>query len=49
LQVYLSHLFLRVVLQRPIPAPIRQLMPHKSSGKESDDGFVGELTSSKRL
>ena len=49
LQVYLTQSFLKSVLQKSIPTKIRELIPYISKSKGYVDGFVGELTSAKRL
>jgi len=40
---------LEVVVQKPIPTQIRQLIHSIRNREACDDGFVGELTSAKRL
>ena len=41
--------FLIVVLQKSIPTQIRQLVLYLSNSEKYVDGFVGKLTSAKRL
>ena len=45
----IHHLPNQVVLQMSIPSQIRQLILYISNSKGHADGFVGELTSAKRL
>ena len=45
----LSHSVFQVVLHKSIPTQVCQLILDISSSKEQVDGFVGELTSAKRL
>jgi len=46
---YLTPSVFKVVLRKPIPTQIRQLVLYISNSKEYVDGFVRELTFAKRL
>ena len=46
--VYLTQFTLKVMLQESIPRQFRQRFLHISNSKEKVDGFVEELTSTKR-
>ena len=49
LHFYFTQSVFEVVLQKSIPTQIRQLILHISYSKVEVVGFVGELTSAKRL
>ena len=48
-QAYLTQSVSEVVLQKSIRTKIRQLILHSGNSKGQVDGFVGELTSVKRI
>jgi len=48
-KVYLTQSVFEVVLQKSIPTQICQLILYISKSKGYVDGFVGQLTSAKRL
>ena len=47
--VKVSHKYFDVVLHKPIPTKIRQLILETSQIKGQVDGFAGQLTSAKEL
>ena len=49
MKVYLTQSVFEVVLQKSILTQIRQLILYMSNSKGQVDGFVGKLTSAKRL
>ena len=49
LHSYLTETVYKIILQKSGPTQIRRLLLYISNSRGSIDGFVGELTSTKRL